>query len=121
VRIADVRDAIAGLGFEDVRTYLATGNVAFRTVGDRVSVATRLEEAVASLGLRDVDAMVRSRAELFDLDGSVFAPYPSDEYHRMAIFTRPPVEVGNALPFADRGVTVVAQGTALLAVAAKHA
>ena len=55
------------------------------------------------------------------MDGRAFAPYPSDEYHRMAIFNRQPVEVGDALPFADRGVTVVAQGTALLAVAAKSA
>ena len=120
VRMADVRDAIADLGYDDVRTYLPTGNVALRTVDAAEVVAERIENALAALGLRDVDVMVRTRDELHSLDGGVFAPYATDEYHRMAIFTPQPIEIDGTIPLEVRGVTVVAVGAALLAVMPKQ-
>ena len=120
VRMADVREAIAGLGYDDVRTYLPTGNVALRTDDLPDVVARRVEGALASLGLRDVDVMVQAREELLALDGRVFQPYPGDEFRHMAIFTRQPVEIEDDLPLDVRGVTFVATGAALLAVTPKQ-
>ena len=116
VRMANVRDAIAGLGYDDVRTYLPTGNVALRARDDPDVVAIRIEEALTSLGLRDVDVMVRTRDELARLDGSVFEPYPADAFRWLVMFTRLPVEIADDLPLEVGGVTVVANGAAILAV-----
>ena len=120
VRMADLRDAITSLGYSDVRTYLPTGNVALRTSDAEDVVAERIEGTLVSLGLKDVDVMVRARANLLALDGTVFEPYASAEYRHMAIFTRRPVEIDTALPFESRGVTFVATGAALLAVMPKQ-
>ena len=120
VRMVEVRDAISGLGYDDVRTYLPTGNVAFRSTDDRDAVEARIEEALTSLGLRDVDVMVRTRDELASLDGGVFEPYPADEFRRMVMFTRLPVEIVDDLPLEVGGVTVIANGAALLAVMPKQ-
>ena len=116
VRMADVRDVVAGLGYDDVRTYLPTGNVALRAADDPNVVAARIEEALTSLGLRDVDAMVRTRDQLASLDGSVFEPYPADDFRHMVMFTREPVEIVDDLPLEVGGVTVIANGPAILAV-----
>ena len=120
VRMVDVRDAVAGLGYDDVRTYLPTGNLALSAADAPDVVADRIEHALTALGLRDVDVMVRARAELQRLDGGVFAPYPADEYRWMAIFTRQPAEIEDDLPFDVGGVAVLATGAALLAVMPKR-
>jgi uncharacterized protein (DUF1697 family) len=116
IAMAAVRDAIAGLGYDDVRTHLPTGNIAFRAADDEGVVAERIERALGGLGLKDVDAMVRTRGDLLALDGAVFESHPVEEYRHMAIFTRRPVEIGSALPLEVRGVTFVGTGAALLAV-----
>jgi uncharacterized protein (DUF1697 family) len=120
VRMAELRDAIAGLGYEDVRTYLPTGNVALRATDDADVVAARIEGALDALGLEDVDAMVRTRTDILGLDGAVFGSYPAAQYRHMAIFARQPVEIEAALPLEARGVTFVATGAALLAVMPKQ-
>ena len=120
VRMADLREAIAGLGYDDVRTYLPTGNVALRTSDAEDVVAERIEGALDALGLTDVDVMVRTRTELLGLDGTVFESYASEEYRHIAIFTRRPAEIEADLPFELRGVTFVATGAALLAVMPKQ-
>ncbi len=120
VRMVDVREAIAGLGYDDVRTYLPTGNVALRTTDNADEVAERIERALTALGLRDVDVMVRTRDDLLALDARVFAPYPADEFRRLVIFTRQPVDLDDDLPFLVSDVTVVGTGAALLAVMPKQ-
>ena len=121
VRMEDVREALAGLGSTSVRTYLATGNIALSSAEPAETVARRLEEALAGLGLRDVDVMVRSRDELATLAGDVFDEYPSADYRHLAVFTRRPVEIPDRLPLAHRGLEVVAVGAALLGVIRRDA
>jgi uncharacterized protein (DUF1697 family) len=118
--MADLRDAIAGLGYEDVRTYLPTGNVALCTTDVADVVAERIEGAIDALGLKDVDVMVRTRTNILGLNGTLFESYPSEEYRHIAIFTRQPVEIDAALPLEARGVTFIAAGAALLAVMPKQ-
>ncbi len=120
VRMADVRDAIAGLGYDDVRTYLPTGNVALRTSEDAETIATRIKAVLVGLDLRDVDVMVRRRSELQALDGGVFQPYPAEGFRQMVIFTRRPVAIDDDLPLDVGGVTVVANNAAILAVLPRH-
>jgi uncharacterized protein (DUF1697 family) len=114
--MADLRAAIAGLGYADVRTYLATGKVAFASDQAHEAVARRIEAALPKLGLRGVDVMVRTREELEALDGRVFEEYPAEEFRHVAVFTRQPVEIAGALPRGVRGFEVVATGAALLGV-----
>jgi len=46
IRSADLREVFADLGFEDVRTVLASGNVAFRAAGAKKTLKTRIEKAL---------------------------------------------------------------------------
>jgi uncharacterized protein (DUF1697 family) len=64
VAMADLRDLCAGLGFEDVRSLLASGNLVFRTnVRSAATLERQLEtEADKGLGLR-TDFFVRSAGE----------------------------------------------------------
>ena len=121
VRMAAVSEAVGGLGYENVRTYLATGNIALTSTEPAEVVGGRIEEALAGLGLKGVDAMVRTRGELAALDGTAFEPYAPGEYRHLAIFTRQPVEIADDLPFAVRGVTVVGVGATVLAVIPREA
>jgi uncharacterized protein (DUF1697 family) len=54
----------AGLGHEDVRTYIASGNVLFRSVLPEADVRTGLERALAGRMRKPVDVMVRTTAEM---------------------------------------------------------
>jgi len=46
VKMADLADLVRGLGYEDVRTVLASGNVLFSTGEDAATAKTRLEAAL---------------------------------------------------------------------------
>jgi uncharacterized protein (DUF1697 family) len=124
IRMEELRVLVAGLGYEGVRTYLHTGNVVLRADEGAGEVARRLEGALAEAGLRNVDAMVRSRAELRGLaaDADPFAPYPAEEHRHLAIFTREPLAEPETLPYEARGVTFVSlDGAAALAVIRRDA
>jgi uncharacterized protein (DUF1697 family) len=64
VSMEALRDFCAGLGFEDVRTLLQTGNVVFRASGGKpAALESRLEsEAAKQLGLR-TEVFVRTDAQ----------------------------------------------------------
>ncbi|WP_063796117.1 DUF1697 domain-containing protein [Peterkaempfera griseoplana] len=65
VAMADLRDLLGGLGYEDVRTHLQSGNAVFAAPGrtDR-EIAAAVEQGIAArLGLT-VPVVVRTAAEL---------------------------------------------------------
>ena len=65
VAMADLRTLLEGLGYDDVRTHLQSGNAVFRT-GTRSAAAVKKELEAAldeALGF-DVDVVVRSAAQL---------------------------------------------------------
>lgn len=74
VRMADLRDICAGLGFGDAETLLQSGNIVFSGEGTAAALASRLGKAVASdLGVRTT-VIVRTAAEL---DKAIAAnPFP---------------------------------------------
>ncbi|PZG00833.1 DUF1697 domain-containing protein [Micromonospora deserti] len=78
VAMADLRRLVAGLGHDDVSTYLRSGNVVFgSTVRDAEELARGIERAIADeLGLT-VPVLVRSSRELAAVAGG--NPYADRE------------------------------------------
>ncbi|MEU4645221.1 DUF1697 domain-containing protein [Micromonospora sp. NPDC023814] len=78
VGMADLRRLVAGLGHDDVKTYLQSGNVVFgSTVRDAEALARGIERAIADeLGLT-VPVLVRSGRELAAVAGG--NPYADGE------------------------------------------
>ena len=66
--MADLRTALEGLGYDDVRTHLQSGNAVFRT-GTRSATAVKkaVEGAVSAAAGFDVDVVVRTSAQLAQL------------------------------------------------------
>lgn len=62
--MADLRALCAEIGFEDVRTYIQSGNVVFRSTYARSEVKTRLERALQDYAGKPVGALIRDGAAL---------------------------------------------------------
>ncbi len=77
VAMADLRAVVAGLGHDDVATYIQSGNVVFSTdQADHAAMADAIERAVASrLGVES-RVLVLSRAELAQVARD--NPYPGE-------------------------------------------
>ena len=62
-----LRDALADAGFDDVKTYVQSGNVVLSSRAAPKTVAGRVRRVIAdSFGL-DIDVVVRTRAELAEV------------------------------------------------------
>jgi uncharacterized protein (DUF1697 family) len=70
----ELAPALAGLGFEDVRTYIQSGNVVFRApVGARAKLVSQVEKTIEGTFALDVTVMLRTPAELARVvDGNPF-------------------------------------------------
>ncbi|HEU5356046.1 MAG TPA: DUF1697 domain-containing protein [Actinocrinis sp.] len=82
VPMADLRDLLTGLGYRDVRTYLASGNAVFdvpddaEEAGDPAAIGARISAALADRFGFDVPCLVRTGAYL---DAVIKAcPFPAD-------------------------------------------
>ena len=64
VPMPELRSRLSDLGFEDVLTYVQSGNVVFRTGGGAKQVAGRVERAIADAFGLDVTVLVRTPAQL---------------------------------------------------------
>ena len=62
--MADLREALEGLGYDDVRTHLQSGNVVLRATGSAAAVKQRVEGALADHCGFDVEVLVRTKAQL---------------------------------------------------------
>jgi hypothetical protein len=121
IRMADLRDLVEALGYRGVRTHLQSGNVALEAGRAKAStVEARLEDALAAHGLKNVDVMVRARAELESLVRSQpFAGHDAETSYRFVLFTKTPVEAPTA-PLELKGVTFLpSPPNTLLAVSPK--
>jgi uncharacterized protein (DUF1697 family) len=64
LKMADLREAVAKLRFEDVQTYLQSGNMVFRTAkASNAVLAERIADAIRAYKSMDVTVMVRDAAE----------------------------------------------------------
>ena len=81
--MGDLRALCERAGFEDVRTYLQSGNVVFRSTRSEREVKAALERALAAWMGKPVAVLVRAGAEL----ASVLAhnPFPGAEPSRVVV------------------------------------
>jgi uncharacterized protein (DUF1697 family) len=74
VSMADLRALFAALGFEDVSTYVQSGNVVFRGRGTAASATAAIEDRLRGQLALDVRVLVRTGAQLAKLvDANPFA------------------------------------------------
>ncbi|MDB5526220.1 MAG: hypothetical protein JWM58_3983 [Rhizobium sp.] len=75
LKMADLKQTVADLGFGEVRTYLQSGNLVFRApkAGDD-TLAARISKAIEDKARMDVHVLVRSAAEWDDVIGN--NPFP---------------------------------------------
>ncbi len=87
--MADLRDMCVGLGFEGVRTYIASGNVVFSASLSEAEVKAALEERLRAYAGKPVGVMVRTAQEMADVLGA--NPFPDEPGNRtVAIFLDAP-------------------------------
>jgi uncharacterized protein (DUF1697 family) len=65
--MADLRDLLARLGYEDVRTHLQSGNVVLTTDDSPAEVRRAIEAGITAELSDGVEVFVRTRAELADV------------------------------------------------------
>jgi uncharacterized protein (DUF1697 family) len=67
VAMPALRDLLSAAGFEDVRTYVASGNVVLSSSDAPASVAAEAEQLIAAEFGFDVDVIVRTRDDLAEV------------------------------------------------------
>ena len=87
VAMADLRELIEGLGYDDVRTHLQSGNVLLRTSGSAAAVKKKVEAALATHCGFDVDVVVRTKAQLDKVIGAnPFTGKATDSARYLVVF-----------------------------------
>ena len=87
LKMADLRKLFERLGFTNIKTLLATGNVIFETApGNRMDIANQIERAIASAYNYETVAILYSRDEL----GNLIA---ADPFHGIAPSTQSSLQV----------------------------
>ena len=89
IAMEDLRQVLGDLGYEDVRTYLASGNAVFTATGgdDEDAIAAKISVALKDRFGFEVPCLVRGNAYLYAVLDA--CPFPADEIagtHLHAIF-----------------------------------
>ncbi|MBY5789105.1 DUF1697 domain-containing protein [Rhizobium leguminosarum] len=93
--MAELKAICEGLGFSDVKTYIQSGNVLFRSDEAEKVVEERLDDALGKMMGKRPGVMVRSRKEL---DGIVAdAPFPDAKPNFLLVYFLPEKPPGAAL------------------------
>jgi uncharacterized protein (DUF1697 family) len=83
--MSDLKDICEALGFEAVRTYIASGNVVFTSRKSEAAIKTALEKRLATYAGKPVGVLVRSAAEMAQVLSD--NPFPKAAPNRtMAVF-----------------------------------
>lgn len=99
VAMAALREAFERAGFDDVSTYIQSGNVLFSSPAPAAELESRIEAAIEeTLGL-DVVVVVRSERQLravVDRAPGEFGEHP-DCYHSDVVFLKAPLTAAGAM------------------------
>lgn len=89
--MTDLARICSDLGYTDVKTLLASGNVVFTAKGSASAIEKQLEEALAKHGL-DTDVLVRDKDELAEVIATDPWPKASADHpsHYLVTFHRDP-------------------------------
>ncbi|MFL6743597.1 MAG: DUF1697 domain-containing protein [Sphingomicrobium sp.] len=91
--MADLKSVAADLGLDDPRTYIASGNLLFRSSKSEAAVKAELERALTEHMGKPVEVMIRTAGEMADaVAANPFADQPGNRV--VAIFF-------DEAPFAD--------------------
>ncbi len=93
--MAELKAICEGLGFSDVKTYIQSGNVLFRSDEAEKTVEERLDEALGKTMGKRTGVMVRSRKELDKLAAD--APFPKAKPNFLLVYFLPEKPPGDAL------------------------
>jgi uncharacterized protein (DUF1697 family) len=100
--MADLREIASACGYEDVRTYIQSGNLVLSATGGAKAVARTLEEAIASRTSVASDVVVRTAAELDAIvKGNPFLARGEDPAHLHVLFSAHPIEASGPLSDLD--------------------
>lgn len=87
VPMAELRQSLGEGGLDDVRTYIQSGNVVFRSTAGAVQLETTIENVIAQRFGLDVRVLVRTDAELVAvLAGNPFAAAQPDQTKLHVVF-----------------------------------
>ena len=106
----DLRALCERSGFENVRTYIASGNVVFEAAGEEAAIKSELEAALKNHMGKPVGVMVRTGAEM----AAVLAanPFPSAPPNRtVAVFLDQPPPADPGASATGRAGEEIAAGT----------
>ncbi|MGR9344066.1 DUF1697 domain-containing protein [Rhizobium leguminosarum] len=93
--MAELKAICEGLGFSDVKTYIQSGNVLFRSDEAEKTVEERLDEALGKTMGKRPGVMVRSRKELDKLAAD--APFPKAKPNFLLVYFLPEKPPGDTL------------------------
>lgn len=99
VGMADLREAFESAGFQNVSTYIQSGNVLFESGAQRTGLAGDIEAVLERRFGLPLVVVVRSHRQLrqvVDEAPGGFGEQP-DEYHSDVIFLRPPLTSRRAM------------------------
>jgi uncharacterized protein (DUF1697 family) len=83
--MSDLKDICEALGFSNVRTYIASGNVVFESRKSEASIKTGLEKRLEAYADKPVGVLVRTAAEMAQVAAD--NPFPKLAPNRtMAVF-----------------------------------
>lgn len=101
IKMGDLRACMEALGFEDVRTYIQSGNVIFRTTErDQGALTSQIEGALVENFGFQLPVVVRSRHEMEEIVANAPAGFGSEpeSYRYDVIFLKEPLTAAEALP-----------------------
>ncbi|MFS2177827.1 DUF1697 domain-containing protein [Rhizobium pisi] len=93
--MAELKAICEGLGFSEVKTYIQSGNVLFRSDETEKAVEEKLDEALGKKMGKQPGVMVRSRKELEDIAAN--APFPDAKPNFLLVYFLPEKAAGDAL------------------------
>lgn len=77
LKMADLRELVEGCGFDDVQTYLQSGNLVFRTTMSATKATTALQRALRAESGRDLAVATRTAAQMASVVER--CPFPETE------------------------------------------
>jgi uncharacterized protein (DUF1697 family) len=91
--MSDLKAMCEALGFENVRTYIASGNVVFTSRKSESAVKAALEKQLAGYAGKPVGVLVRSAAEMADvLAANPFPKAPANRTVAVFLDKAPPAD-----------------------------
>jgi uncharacterized protein (DUF1697 family) len=96
--MAELRAMFESLGFADVRTYIASGNVVFASKLSEKTVKTKLERALETYAGKPVGVLIRTAAELAAvLDANPFKSAAPNRTVAIFLDAAPPADMSSGV------------------------